>query len=69
MDVNVSQSPTDHYEIHALMDIILNNIPIEKYNKISADTIYKSIVNLIYLKKSNNSSDSHKKQEKSPLFI
>ena len=50
MDVNVSQSPTDHYEIPALMDKIFNNIPIEKPNKISADTIYKSIVNLTYLK-------------------
>ena len=48
--VNVSQSPTDHYEIPALMDVILNNILVEKPDIISVDTIYGTIINLIYLK-------------------
>ena len=48
--VNVSLSPTDHYEIPALMDVVLNNIPVEKPDMISADTIYRTIINLTYLK-------------------
>ena len=47
--INVSQSPTDHYEIPALMDKVLNNITVSKPSVISADTIYRTIVNLTYL--------------------
>ena len=47
--INISQSPTDHYEIPSLMDKVLKNIPIEKPKIISADTIYRTIINLTYL--------------------
>lgn len=47
--INISQSPTDHYEIPSLMDKILNNIPVQKPEVISADTIYRTIINLTYL--------------------
>ena len=32
------------------MDVVLNNIPVEKPDMISADTIYRTIINLTYLK-------------------
>lgn len=47
--VNVVQSPTDHYQIPALMNQILVNLN-TKPTKISADTIYLTIANLEYLK-------------------
>ena len=47
--INVSQSPTDHYEIPSLMDKVLYNIPADKPRVISADTIYRTIINLTYL--------------------
>ena len=47
--VNVVQSPTDHYQIPALMNQILVNLN-TKPEKISADTIYLTIANLEYLK-------------------
>lgn len=37
--VNVSQSPTDHYEIPKTMEIIIENLEGIKPVKISADTI------------------------------
>ena len=49
--INVSQSPTDHYEIPSLMDKVLYNIPADKPRVISADTIYRTIINLTYLEK------------------
>ena len=47
--VNVSQSPTDHYEIPGIMDVIIENLEYHKPIKISADTIYRTIENLTYL--------------------
>lgn len=46
--VNAVQNPTDHYQIPALMNQILVNLQ-TKPQKISADTIYSTLVNLIYL--------------------
>ena len=46
--VNVVQSPTDHYQIPALMNQILSNLNV-KPKKISADTIYLTLANLDYL--------------------
>ena len=46
---NVSQSPTDHYEIPGIMDVIIENLEYHKPIKISADTIYRTIENLTYL--------------------
>ena len=53
--VNVSQSPTDHYEIPETMEIIIENLEGVKPVKVSADTIYRTIENLTYL--SNNNID------------
>lgn len=47
--INVSQSPTDHYEIPELMEIVIENLEGHKPIKISADTIYRTIPNLTYL--------------------
>ena len=47
--VNVVQNPTDHYQIPALMDQILQNLLNIKPSKLSADTIYLTIANLTYL--------------------
>ena len=41
--VNVSQSPTDHYEIPETMEIIIENLEGIKPVKVSADTIYRTI--------------------------
>lgn len=46
--VNAVQNPTDHYQIPALMNQILVNLQF-KPQKISADTIYSTLVNLQYL--------------------
>jgi len=46
--VNVVQNPTDHYQIPALMNQILNNLDI-KPKKVSADSIYRTLANLDYL--------------------
>ena len=46
--VNAVQNPTDHYQIPALMNQILVNLQ-TKPQKISADTIYSTLANLIYL--------------------
>ena len=46
--VNVVQNPTDHYQIPALMNQILTNLNC-KPHMISADTIYLTLANLIYL--------------------
>ena len=46
--VNAVQNPTDHYQIPALMKQILVNLN-TKPNKISADTIYSTLVNLTFL--------------------
>ena len=48
--INVSQSPTDHYEIPALMEKVLKNLNGIKPEIVSADTIYRTIINLTYLK-------------------
>ena len=47
--INVSQSPTDHYEIPALMEKILKNLNGIQPELVSADTIYRTIINLTYL--------------------
>lgn len=47
--VHVSQSPTDHYEIPGIMDVIIENLEYNKPIRISADTIYRTIENLTYL--------------------
>ena len=47
--INISQSPTDHYEIPALMEVILKNLNGIQPNMVSADTIYRTIINLTYL--------------------
>ena len=46
--VNVVQSPTDHYQIPALMDQVIHNLNLKPL-KVSADTIYSTIANLMYL--------------------
>ena len=46
--VNVVQSPTDHYQIPALMDQVIDNLNLKPL-KVSADTIYSTIANLRYL--------------------
>lgn len=46
---NVSQNPTDHYEIPEIMEIVIENLEGHKPIKISADTIYRTIPNLTYL--------------------
>ena len=58
--VNVVQNPTDHYQIPALMNQILVNLN-TKPKKISADTIYSTLANLIYLedRKSTRLNSSH----------
>ena len=47
--INLSQSPTDHYEIPALMEKVLNNLNRIKPAVVSADTIYRTIINATYL--------------------
>ena len=47
--VNVTQSPTDHYQIPDLMEISLDNLCGVIPDEISADTIYRTIYNLTYL--------------------
>lgn len=47
--INVSQSPTDHYEIPALMDKVLKNLNGIQPKIVSADTIYRTIINLTYI--------------------
>ena len=47
--INISQSPTDHYEIPEMVDKILLNLDGIKPEVISADTIYRTINNLTYL--------------------
>ena len=46
---NVSQNPTDHYEIPEIMEMVIENLEGHKPIKISADTIYRTIPNLTYL--------------------
>lgn len=49
--INVSQIPTDHYEIPDLMEKVLKNLNGIKPELVSADTIYRTIINLTYLDK------------------
>ena len=51
--INISQSPTDHYEIPALMDKILKNLNGIELGLVSADTIYRTILNVVYLDDKN----------------
>lgn len=47
--VNAVQYPTDHYQIPALMDQALENLPVAP-EILCADNIYGTLVNLFYLK-------------------
>ena len=48
--INVVQYPTDHYQIPALMDQTLENLPVAP-EILCADNIYGTLSNLFYLKK------------------
>lgn len=61
--VNAVQNPTDHYQIPALMNQVLVNLQI-KPQKISADTIYSTLANLTYLKRTGHNCFNSNKTAK-----